>query len=94
MFLDPALWKELSEAAEFHTETFASLGAKETVSRNDFIEWLATWALGFYWEDKGGKPTGPEDRARKVKRHAERLKAEGARADASSVESSKTSQSK
>jgi hypothetical protein len=76
VFLEPELWTELSEAAEFHTEVFKAMGEDETASRNDIIEAFLRWAVASYWEDKGGKPTSDADRARKASKHAEGLKAQ------------------
>lgn len=74
VFLDPSLWEELSDVAEFHSEVFAAMGAQEKVSRNDLIESFLTWAMESYWEDKGGRPISREDREKKVRRSAEHLK--------------------
>lgn len=74
VFLSEEMWRELSEAAEFHSDVFEAMGAKETVSRNDLIDGFLRWALDAYWEDKGGRPTTEDEWGRKVKRHAELLK--------------------
>jgi hypothetical protein len=73
VFLEEDLWKELSDAAEFHTKVFEELGSDEKVSRNDIIDTFLRWALDAYWDDKGGKPKNATDGAAKVKRHAEKL---------------------
>lgn len=74
VFLTEEAWDELADAARFHSETFKRLGSKEGVSRNDMIDAFLEWALGSYWEDKGGRPTSEEDWERKLVRHADALK--------------------
>lgn len=75
VFLEPEVWDELTDAAEFHTEVFQVMGADEVVSRNDLIASFLDWALQEYWDDKGGKPTSKQDRAEKARKHAEKLRA-------------------
>jgi hypothetical protein len=74
VFLEPERWKDLSEIAEFHTDTFKEMKVAETASRNDMIEAFLEWAAAAYWEDKGGKPKTEADRAAKVKKFAEKLR--------------------
>lgn len=73
VFLEPELWDELSEAADFHTEVFKKLESKQIVSRNDLIGSFLRWALKEYWDDKDGKPTDAAERDRKAAEHAGRL---------------------
>jgi hypothetical protein len=73
VFLEPEMWAELSDAANFHSEVFEVMGAGEKVSRNDVIASFLRWALDSYWEDKGGRPTTVKDRQAKVDRHAAAL---------------------
>ena len=72
--LAPELWAALTDTAAFATEAFAATGKPEIVSRNDLIEELLIWGLDAYWEDKGGRPTTPKERAEKVAKLAARLK--------------------
>lgn len=74
VFLAPEMWRELSEAADFHTLVFKKMGVEETVSRNDLIESFLTWALDAYWDDKGGKPKTEAERSTRVAASAEKLK--------------------
>lgn len=73
VFLEPELWDELSEAADFHTHVFKKMDSKQVVSRNDLIGSFLRWALKEYWDDKGGKPSSDSERDRKAADHAERL---------------------
>ncbi len=78
VFLELALWEDLTDTAEFHTETFKEMGADEKVSRNDLIESFLRWALKAFWDDKGGRPKTAAERKKKVAAFAEWLKAERA----------------
>jgi hypothetical protein len=73
VFLPPQFWEELSEVADFHSDAFAAMGADERVSRNDIIESFLRAEVALYWEDVGGKPTTPADKAKKVQKLAEIL---------------------
>lgn len=77
VYLEPATWLELAEAAEFQTAVFEALGHEEKVSRNDVIDAFISWALKAYWDDKGGRPTTKAERAEKARRHAEATKKNG-----------------
>jgi hypothetical protein len=73
VFLEPKLWDEMTEVAEFHTLVFEAMGASEKVSRNDIIAAFLRWAVDSYWEDKGGVPSTKDERTRKARAYAERL---------------------
>lgn len=74
VYLEPSMWQELAEAAEFQSAVFEALGHEEKVSRNDVIDAFLRWALDSYWEDKGGRPTSKTDRTEKARRNAETTK--------------------
>lgn len=73
VFLTPEKWAELARAAEVHTATFAALGIKQTVSRNDIISTFIEWALQAYWKDVGGNPSD-EDWDQVIQQYADKLK--------------------
>lgn len=71
VFLDADLWERLSKIAEFHTEVFSALNAKETVSRNDIIAAFLDEGAREYWKRVGGEPErGTRDWQSKVKEFA------------------------
>ena len=74
--IDDDVWAEMKEVAEFHTQVFEKMGARDKVSRTDLVDSFLRWACDEYWADKGGKPTSAADREKKVAAHAEKLKAE------------------
>lgn len=76
VFLLDELWERLSETAKFHTDTYESMGEREVVSRNDWIETELEWAEGQFWKALGGRPTSKSDRAEKLKKYAETLRAD------------------
>jgi hypothetical protein len=82
VFATKEMWAELTEAAEFHEDVFEALASDEKVSRNTIVVAFLGWALEEYWADKGGKPGSKAEWAEKVKRHAQALREEQAKADA------------
>lgn len=78
VYLPKEKWERLKAAAKFHSDAFKGLGSTEGVSRNEMIEDLLEWALEAYWEQVGGPP-GPKDRAAKVEKMTEILRAEQAK---------------
>lgn len=67
------LWDALSKDAEFVKDAYKQLGLKESVSRNDMIEFYLLWAHREFWAERGGPPTTERDRQEKVSRHAAEL---------------------
>lgn len=76
VFLLDELWERLSETAKFHTDTYESMGEREVVSRNDWIETELEWAEESFWKPLGGRPTSPADRKAKLALYAEMLRAD------------------
>lgn len=78
VFLEPELFEELSECAEFQQTVFKAMGVEESVSRNDMIAAFLAWAVTEFWAERGGKPTSKSDLEAKAKKQAEKkLKQKG-----------------
>ncbi len=77
--LDPDIWDELDEVANYETvvhRELKSLDQESEVSRNEVVGSFLRWALDTWWQARGGRPTSERERAEKLRADVERRKKE------------------
>lgn len=74
LFLEPAMWAELEDLADFTNAAYGELKIKGALSRNDIIEKLVEWGLEAFWDARGGRPKSAAEKKRKTSEYAEWLK--------------------